>query len=98
MKTFVNLIQIMLVAGMVYPVYAMWNNDQLNNFCDELKPNMTKQTLLDLAGQKNIRLKLDNVDDITWQATANTPASFSNYSCLIKGMGNRVASVKMAAK
>lgn len=95
---FVNLVQLMLVAGMVYPVYAMWNNEQLSDFCVELKSNMTKQQLLKLADQKNIRLNLDNVDDLKWYATASTPASFSDYSCQIKGMGNRVASAKMAAK
>lgn len=95
MKMFVNLVQIILIAGMVYPVYAMWNNEQLNNFCGELKSNMTKQYVLDLAYEKNIRLNLSNVDDLKWHATASTPASFSDYSCLIKGLGDRVASAKM---
>lgn len=94
----VNLLQIMLITGMVYPVYAMWNNEQLSNFCVELKSNMTKQQLLDLAYEKKIRLNLANVDDLKWHATASTPASFSDYSCLIKGMGNRVASAKMTVK
>jgi|GEM_PF-1399133 len=100
MKIFVNLLQIMLIAGMVYPVYAMWNNDQLSNFCVELKSNMTKQNLLDMADQKNIKinLDLDNIDELKWQASASVPASFSSYSCQISGMGNRVASAKMAAK
>jgi hypothetical protein len=97
MKIFVNFIQIMLIAGMIYPVYAMWNNDQLSNFCVELKSNMTKQNLLDLADQKNIKLNLNlpNVEGMKWQATANTPASFSDYSCQITGMGDKVASAKM---
>ena len=97
MKIFVNFVQIMLIAGMVYPVYAMWNNDQLSNFCVELKSNMTKQNLLDLADQKNIKLNLANVDGIKWQAKATTPASFSDYSCQITGMGDKVASAKMAS-
>jgi len=100
MKIFVNLVQIMLIAGMVYPIYAMWNNDQLSTFCAELKSNMTKQNLLDMADQKNIKinLDLDNIDELKWQARASALASFSNYSCQINGMGNRVASAKMAAK
>ncbi len=96
MKMFVNFIQIMLIAGMVYPVYAMWTNDQLSSFCVELQSNMTMQNLLALADQKNIKIYLANVDDMKWLATASTPASFSNYSCQIKGMGNKVASAKMA--
>lgn len=98
MKIFVNFVQIMLIAGMVYPVYAMWNNDQLSNFCVELQPNMTMQNLLDLAEQKNIKIYLANVDDMKWQATASSPTSFSEYSCQIKGMGNKVASAKMAVQ
>jgi hypothetical protein len=98
MKIFVNFIQIVLIAGMVYPVYAMWNNDQLSSFCVELKSNMTKQNLLDMADQKNIKLNLDlaNVDGMKWQATASTPVSFSDYSCQITGLGDKVASAKMA--
>jgi hypothetical protein len=97
MKIFVNFIQVLLIAGMVYPVYAMWNNEQLSNFCDELKSNMTKQNLLDLADQKNIKLNLNlsNVEGMKWQATATTPASFSDYSCKITGIGDKVASAKM---
>jgi len=98
MKIFVNFIQIMLIAGMVYPVYAMWSNDQLSNFCVELQSNMSKQNLLDLADQKNIKLNLSlaNVEGVKWQATATTPASFSDYSCQITGLGDKVASAKMA--
>jgi hypothetical protein len=92
---FVNLVQIILVAGMVYPVYAMWNNDQLNNFCVELKSNMTKQHVLDLAYDKNIKLNLANIDDLEWHATASTPARFSDYTCQIKGLADRVAFAKM---
>ncbi|MFT7414204.1 MAG: hypothetical protein ACI9FO_000863 [Methylophagaceae bacterium] len=100
MKMFVNLVQIMLIAGMVYPVYAVWNNDQLSNFCVELKSNMTKKNLLNLAEQKNIKLNLDldNIDELRWQAWASVPVSFSNYACQINGLGNRVASAKMVTK
>lgn len=98
MKMFVNFIQIMLVAGMVYPVYAMWSNEQVNSFCVELKSNMTKKNLLDLANQKNIKINLDNINDVQWQVRASAPISFSDYSCQIRGMGDRVATARMAAK
>lgn len=98
MKILVNFIQIMLIAGMVYPVYAVWNNDQINNFCTELKTNMTKQRLFDLADEKNITVSFDNVDALKWFATASVSAHFSNYSCQIRGMGDRVASATLAVR
>lgn len=100
MKIFVNLVQFILIAGMVYPIYAMWSNDRLSAFCIGLKPNMTKQYLLDLAIDNNIKLNLNlaNVDDLKWHITASIPVSFSDYSCQIKGLGDRVASAKMATK
>jgi hypothetical protein len=56
---------------------------------------MTKQHVLDLAYDKNIKLNLANVDDLEWHATASMPASFSDYSCHIKGLADKVASAKM---
>lgn len=98
MKMFVNLIQVLLITGMVYPVYAMWNNDQINNYCVELKSTMTKQKMLDLAEQKNIRLNFERIDELKWRASASGSASFSDYSCQINGMGDRLASAKMAVR
>jgi len=95
---FVNLIQIMLVAGMVYPVYAMWNNDQLSKLCVEIKPNMTKQHFLDMVDNRSIKINLDNIDELKWQAKISVPASLSDYSCQVRGVGERVASATMAAK
>jgi hypothetical protein len=98
MKIFVNFIQILLITGMVYPVYAMWNNDQINNYCADLKSMTTKQKMLDLAEQKNIKVKFERIDELLWRATATRSTSFSDYSCQINGMGERLASAKMAVK
>lgn len=98
MKIVVNFIQIILIMGMLYPVYAMWNNDRISRFCVDLKANMTKQSLLDLAEQKNIKVSLEHINDLKWRTTASLSANFSNYSCQIRGLGDRVASSKIVTK
>lgn len=95
MKILVSLIQFMVIAGLIYPFYAMWNNENLSDFCIELKPDTTKQYLIDLAEQNYIKLYIENADGSKWHATATTFLSFSNDSCQIRGLGNRVASAKL---
>lgn len=97
-KILVNFIHILLITGMIYPVYIIWNNDQTNNFCTELKLNMTKEKMFNLAKQQNIKLNLEPLDELKWQASAKISTSLSDYYCQISGLGDRVASAKIVTR
>jgi len=98
MKIFVNLVQVLLIMGIIYPVYAVWENDQVSSFCVEVKPNMTKQRFLDLAEQKKIKVEIDNTDELKWISTIKVPTMFSNDFCIVTGLGDRVASTQVVTK
>lgn len=97
-KILVNFIHILLITGMIYPVYIIWNNDQTNNFCTELKLNMTKEKMFNLAKQQNIKLNFEPLEALKWQASAKIATSFSNDYCQINGMGDRIASAKIVMR
>ena len=98
MKIFVNLVQVLLIMGIIYPVYAVWENDQVSSFCVEVKPNMTKQRFLDLAEQKKIKVDIDNTDELKWISTIKVPTMFSNDFCIVNGLGDRIASTQVVTK
>ena len=55
-----------------------------------------KKKMLDLAEQKNIKVNFERIDELKWRATASDSAIFSHSYCQINGMGDRLASAKMA--
>ena len=98
MKVLVNLFQMMAVVGMLYPAYYIWDRDQVDNFCEELKVGMSKQGLLTLADNRSVTMLgpvNENIEGGKWQASVS-PAVSSSHTCVIKGIGSTVATVNIA--
>ncbi|MFW5450952.1 MAG: hypothetical protein ACKE9I_05080 [Methylophagaceae bacterium] len=98
MKQLVNLIQLIVVVGLVYPVFHMWDADKVEQFCKIIEPSMEKEYFLELADEANV--KMIGPTDYTiiggkWQATVIGRSAFSTESCLIKGTANKIAIVQM---
>lgn len=100
MKRLVNLVQLLIVAIMIYPVYYVWNTGKVDDLCDQIKPGMTKSSFLQLVDNFNFRL-VGPVDDGLaggmWHALVIARASLSTpgYACEVKGTGNLVAVAKL---
>ena len=98
MKIVVNMFQMMVVMAMLYPAYYIWDRDQVDNFCEELKTGMSKQVLLSLADERNVSMLGPIDEDIEggkWQASVS-PAVSSSHTCVIKGVGSTIATAKIA--
>lgn len=98
MKIIVNLFQMMAIVAMLYPAYYIWDRDQVDNFCEELKVGMSKQGLLSLADSRNIKMVgpvNENIEGGKWQASVS-PSVSSSHTCVIKGIGSTVATFDIA--
>ncbi len=98
MKLLVNLIQILIIAVILYPIYYVWETDHISQFCREIRPGITDETLMSLAEQYHLNLSgLDNeyIDKGPWLAEVRAKSSFSDYRCEISGIGNKVAHAKI---
>ena len=98
MKVLVNLFQMMAVVAMLYPAYYIWDRDQVDNFCEELKVGMSKQGLLTLVDDRNVTMQgpvNETIEGGKWQASVS-PAVSSSHTCVIKGIGSTVATAKIA--
>ncbi|RKZ79258.1 MAG: hypothetical protein DRQ35_04555 [Gammaproteobacteria bacterium] len=94
MKMFVNLIQLAVVAAIIYPIFYLWNTDKIEQFCKVIEPGMTKQAFIQLADDSSIKMLGPTDDDVAggkWQATIVAYSPYTKYSCKVKGTGNSVA-------
>ena len=99
MKHFVNLIQLAVVAAIVFPIFYIWDTDKVDAFCEMVKPGMTKTDYIQLANDLGVKMLGPVDDDIVggkWQASVVARTPFVNHICHIKGVGNKVATAKIA--
>jgi len=98
MKHAVNLIQILVVIAIIFPVFHIWEGDKVDQFCKVVEPRMGKVAFINLADERNVKLigPTDySVAGGKWQATAVSRSPFSKDSCLIKGVGTKVGIIQM---
>lgn len=98
MKLLVNIFQVIAIIAMIYPVYYIWDKDQVDNFCEELESGVSKQNMIDLAKQRNVTMQGpvdEGVKGGKWQASIS-PAVSSSHICIVKGVGSKIVSAKIA--
>ena len=94
MKIIINVIQLAVVAAIIYPIFYIWDTDKIEQFCKIVEPGMTKLALIQLADESSVKM-LGPIDgDVAggkWQATIVAYSPYTEYSCEIKGIANSVA-------
>lgn len=94
MKMIVNLIQLAVIAAIIYPIFYLWDTDKIEQFCKVVEPGMTKQEFIQLADDSSVKM-LGPTDGAVaggkWQATIVAYSPYTIYSCKVKGVGNSVA-------
>lgn len=94
MKLIVNLIQLAVVAAIIYPIFYIWDTDKIEQFCKNIEPGMSKQEFIQLAEDSSVKILGPTDGDVAggkWQATIVAYSPYTKYSCKVKGTGNSVA-------
>lgn len=97
MKRFVDLIQFLIIAVILSPVYFFWQSEKIEKFCDELETTMSLTTIKQLAierGFQIVGLETANVDFGKWQASIESKWPLVSDYCQIKGLGDAVSNIK----
>lgn len=95
MKPLVTLIQLAIVAAILYPVYYVWDTGRIETFCENIKPGMTLAQLNALADESHISLNSPQEraeSSAQWMTSVESKASMDRYACVIIGAVDRVAS------
>lgn len=98
MKAVVNIVQLCVIAVIFSPAYYLWDRDQVDHFCEELKIGMTKQSMINLASEYFITLDgpvNKSIEGGKWQALVS-PSISSDHTCEIKGIGSKVLNIDLA--
>ena len=95
-KFVTDILQFAVVLAIFYPVYYFWDTGKVDKFCTSLEPGITRQQLIDLADEENVKLigPVDAFRGAVWHARIAAFSSFSDYYCEIKGIANKVVSIK----
>lgn len=98
MKLLVNLIQVLIICVIVYPIFYVWEIEHIENFCRDIKPGITDLMLVELA--KDYHLNLNGLEDGyaekgRWLAEVRAKSSFSGYRCEISGIASKVANARI---
>jgi hypothetical protein len=99
MKVLVNLIQLIVVVAIVFPVFYIWDTDKVENLCKRLEPGMEKAEFMQLTDDLGVRLEgptFEGLEGGKWHARVITYTPFIEHSCLIKGAGKKVAVAKLS--
>lgn len=98
MKRLVNLIQLAVIAAIVYPIYYVWDTGRIDEFCSQIKAGMTLEQVQALADEAHISLKLpDEADsaDGQWRIAIESRAAIDQYACVIIGSVDRIANAEI---
>jgi len=92
MKLLVNTIQLLVILGIIYPLFLLWDKNNVEHFCREIKPGMTKLALIYKADHAPVKFikPIDEDRKGYWNAYVVTYSPFSSYNCEIKGLGSSV--------
>lgn len=97
MKILVNIVQLLLIAIILSPVYFFWQSEKVALFCDQIKTPMSLNKLKEIASNKGfeiVGLEFANVDFGKWQGAVVTKWPFVDDYCQIKGLGDKISKAK----
>jgi uncharacterized protein YxeA len=97
MKRLVNLVQLLIVLAILYPVYYVWDTSRIDKFCGLIKAGMTVAELEQIADDLNISLNTPAGKGETgqWMTSVDATASTDRYACVIIGAVDTVASARI---
>lgn len=97
MKPLVTLVQLAIVAGILYPVYYVWDTGRIETFCENIKPGMTVEELNAWADESHISLNAPGHSEGKgqWMTTVESKASIDRYACVIIGSVDRIATAQI---
>lgn len=96
MKYLVNLVQLMVIGAIIYPMFYIWDTDKVDQFCKVVKQGVSKEDVMQMADDKNVKiLGLDSgtINPESWQASVDVHSPFTQYSCVLKGFGGQVVDI-----
>ncbi len=93
MKLIVNLMQLLIIAVLIYPFFYLWETDKIEKLCDELAIGTPAEEIIAKADQYFLKWYEKPVSDTEkWHLQIISRASFAGLTCDIKGMGKKMSS------
>lgn len=97
MKPLVTLVQLAIVAAILYPVYYVWDTGRIDDFCEAIEPGISVTELQQLADAHHISLNGpgDDQESGQWMTSIESRASIDRYACVIIGAVDNVANARI---
>ncbi|HET8808066.1 MAG TPA: hypothetical protein VFM76_06785 [Methylophaga sp.] len=96
MKLIVNLMQLLIIAVLIYPFFYLWETDKIEKLCDGLAIGMSAEDITAKADQYFLKWHEKPLADTEkWHLQIISRASFAGFSCDIKGMGKKMSSARI---
>lgn len=96
MKFIVNLMQLLIIAVLIYPFFYMWETDKIETLCDEFAIGMSAEEIIRKADQSFLKWREKPVENAErWHLQIISRASFAGFVCDIKGMGKKMSSARI---
>ncbi len=96
MKFFVNIMQLLIIAALIYPFFYLWETDKIETLCDELEIGMPAEEIITKADESFLKWQQNQQSEADkWQLQIISRASFSGFTCDIKGKGKKMSSARI---
>ena len=96
MKFFVNIMQLLIIAALIYPLFDLWETDKIETLCDELEIGMPAEEIITKADESFLKWQQNQQSEADkWQLQIISRASFAGFICDIKGKGKKMSSARI---
>lgn len=96
MKLIVNLMQLLIIAVLIYPFFYLWETDRIETLCESLEVGMPAEDITQRAEKAFLKWQQrPAVDTNKWHLQVISRASFAGFHCDIKGVGNKMSSARI---
>jgi len=92
-KLLVWTIQLLVISAIIYPMFYLWDTNNVEQFCKLLDKGAKKQELMQLADENSVKIIAPVDVGILgkWRASAVAWSPLTSTTCDIVGQGNRVS-------
>jgi len=92
MKLFVDALHMVVIAALIYPMFYVWDTAKIDQFCQGVERGMSKQAYMQLADENLVKLVAPHIDRPgRWESSVIARTPFTNYSCVVVGLGDSVS-------
>ena len=92
MKLFVDALHMSVIAVLIYPMFYLWDTSQVDQFCQGIETGMSKQDYMQLADENLVKVVAPQDGRRgRWESSVIARSPFTDYSCEVVGLGNRVS-------